>query len=100
MYKEIVYEIFIFVLVIFKFIYIFNVILYHTAGALNWEAGTITFLGNMRDELFRVIDAFVNILLVILFNPANKAIRINNEEQFLLLVYGILGLVQDVSKKY
>lgn len=100
MYKEIVYEIFIFILVILKLVFILTTILYHTAGALKWNPDTITFLEKMKDDLFKVVDVLINILLLILFNPFIKDIRVNKEEKFLLFIYGILGLLQDASQKY
>lgn len=100
MYKEILYEIFLFIIVILKFVFIFTTIIYHTAGALQMNPDSITFLGKMKDGLFYVVDILINILLLILFNPYIKDIRINKEEKLLLFIYGILGFLQDVSKKY
>lgn len=100
MYKEIVYEIFLFVIVILKFVFMFITILYRSSSALNLNQDIITFLETMQDKLYRVVDILINILLIVLFNPSNKAVRINDEEQFLLLVYGVLGLVEYFLKIY
>lgn len=97
MYKEYLYEIFLYVIVILKFVYIINTFVYNIAKALKWNTETIDFLKEFKDNTFQVIDLFMNAILIMIFNPfQTKELLINREERFLLFIFGILGFIHYV----
>jgi|AntRauTorckE6833_2_1112554.scaffolds.fasta_scaffold316709_1 hypothetical protein len=96
MYKEYVYEIFLYVIVILKFVYIINTFIYNIAKLLKWNTDTIDFLKEFKDNTFNVIDLFMNAILIMIFNPFQSKVVINREERFLLFIFGILGFIHYV----
>lgn len=97
MYKEIVYEIFIFILVILKFAFIITAFLFNIAKLMKWNTDTIDFLKDYKDNIFDVVNFGISVLIIILHNPfqSQKTI-LNREERFLLFIYGILGIIHYV----
>jgi len=50
MYKEYVYEIFLYVIVILKFVYIINTFIYNIAKLLKWNTDTIDFFKRIQRQ--------------------------------------------------
>lgn len=97
MYKEIVYEIFIFILVILKLAYIITAFLFNMAKLMKWNTDTIDLLKDYKDNILYVVNFGICVLIIKLNNPFQSQKKLlNREESFLLFIYGILGIIHYV----
>lgn len=80
---------------ILKIIYFLISILYRICELLKIDSKKLKFLKLFRDNSLIVSEFFMYIMIIILFFPTQKPkdIRIGREEQIIIFMLGILGVI-------
>jgi hypothetical protein len=96
---ETLYESFLYLVVILKFVYFASSFLNRESTIFKMDKNTIAFLAVFKNTMYEVENLLIQFLLLIVFNPfIDKKITVNREEQILLFVYGVIGLLHYIQR--
>jgi hypothetical protein len=90
-----IYKLLIITVISLKLLYIGVVVVSKIGIYAKWSTQTNLYLNNLKDSMLSVSEIFMYMVLIAIFYPRNNSsdIKINKEEQLILFILGILGIL-------